>query len=278
MDGQEAGDSASSSRDKEGNPPPAPAQDGKAGFSIRRVSAMALGVLCWSMVRERVVYEGGLGYAIEGAFGLALIPTLAWFAGYVYLTVSSPTGRAIDVLAALIAFSIVWCLHYGIFHLSQPLLGDAGPWMLAALLSLLWATLYGRRVRGLAGPAGKWSHVLLRGTDFLEILAAILLIGAWNAIWPTWEPRRPVRSYVSELILATSSAKTALSEGMRSYGTWSPSWVSAITINAGGMVVSGTAPTSFSVVTMIPTVTTDNRLVWTCTGTPAKYMPASCRQ
>ncbi|HEY4371261.1 MAG TPA: pilin, partial [Burkholderiales bacterium] len=95
---------------------------------------------------------------------------------------------------------------------------------------------------------------------------------------------------VSELILAGSSAKTGLSEGIQTYGSWAASWTSAITISATGMIysatvdtasgiitVSGTAPTSGSVVTMIPTTTTDNKLVWSCTGTPAKYMPASCR-
>ena len=98
-----------------------------------------------------------------------------------------------------------------------------------------------------------------------------------------------VRARVSELILAASSAKTALSEGMQTTGSWSAKWMSSITISATGMISSatigtsgqiivyGTAPTSASVVTMTPATTTDNKLIWSCTGNPSKYMPASCR-
>lgn len=103
------------------------------------------------------------------------------------------------------------------------------------------------------------------------------------------EHRSYMRSRVSELILAASSAKTGLSEGMQTYGTWSADWMNAITITPRGLVagasigaegritVYGTAPTSFATITLTPSVTTDNKLVWSCTGTPAKYMPASCR-
>jgi type IV pilus assembly protein PilA len=94
---------------------------------------------------------------------------------------------------------------------------------------------------------------------------------------------------VAELVLAGSSAKTAFAEGIQDRHTWSADWMSSITISATGavasvsisplgqIVVHGTAQTSYAVVTMTPIITTDYKLVWTCVGSPAKYMPASCR-
>ena len=129
-----------------------------------------------------------------------------------------------------------------------------------------------------------------KGASFVNILMMLMVISFLGFLALPTYCGPTTRSRVSELILAGSSAKTALSEGMQTYHSWSPEWMSAITISATGMVksasispqgqitVAGTAPTSGSIVTMTPTVTTDYKLVWSCTGTPAKYMPASCRQ
>ncbi|HEY4373474.1 MAG TPA: pilin [Burkholderiales bacterium] len=129
---------------------------------------------------------------------------------------------------------------------------------------------------------------LHKGFTFLDLLLTLLLLGIVFSYSNSSDGYSP-RARVSELILAGSSAKTALSEGMQTYGSWSPEWMSAITISASGMVaratigprgvitVSGTAAVSGAIITMIPATTTDNKLVWSCIGTPAKYMPASCR-
>jgi len=47
---------------------------------------------------------------------------------------------------------------------------------------------------------------------------------------------------------------------------------------AGQITIYGTARTSNAVITMIPTVTSDDTLIWSCRGSPEKYMPASCRK
>ena len=173
--------------------------------------------------------------------------------------------------------------------------------ILAMLLSAGWLALGLWRCRGLAKPmpaidgdaAGESSarsYRWRRAVGLIEMLvfvAAFMPIAA-NAIFPAGDGYS-VRARVSELILAGSSAKMALSEGLQTYGSFSPEWMSAITISPTGMVKSatigpsgqivvyGTAATSNSVVTMTPSMTTDNKLVWTCVGKPVKYMPASCR-
>jgi type IV pilus assembly protein PilA len=128
-----------------------------------------------------------------------------------------------------------------------------------------------------------------KGFTLIELMIVVAIIGILAAVALPAYQDYTVRARVSELVLAASSAKTALSEGMQTTGSWSTKWMSSITISATGMVaaatittsgvvtVSGTAPTSSSIVTLTPNTTTDNKLVWTCTGTPSKYMPASCR-
>jgi len=128
-----------------------------------------------------------------------------------------------------------------------------------------------------------------KGFTLIELMIVVAIIGILAAVALPAYQDYTVRARVSELILAASSAKTALSEGMQTTGSWSQQWMSSITISATGMIagatigasgqiiVSGNAPTSSSIVTMTPNTTTDNKLVWTCTGAPSKYMPASCR-
>jgi type IV pilus assembly protein PilA len=150
----------------------------------------------------------------------------------------------------------------------------------------LWRYPWSRKGSLFDAPLGKQ---IQKSLGLLDLFLVICLLGIFALLGGSTYDPPTVRSRVSELILAGSSAKTGLSEGMQTYGSWSPEWMSAITISPTGMVSSasigptgqiivyGTAPTSGSVVSMTPTITIDNKLVWSCTGRPVKYMPASCR-
>ena len=140
-------------------------------------------------------------------------------------------------------------------------------------------------------PFGSFSMIkqVQKGFTLIELMIVVAIIGILAAVALPAYQDYTVRARVSELILAASSAKTGLSEGMQTTGSWSQTWMSSITISstgliasatistAGQVIVSGTAPTSSSIVTLTPNTTTDNKLIWTCTGAPSKYMPASCR-
>jgi len=131
---------------------------------------------------------------------------------------------------------------------------------------------------------------LQKGFSFVEVFILVVVFSLFIAAALPTNCGPTTYSFVSELVLAGSSAKTALTEGMEVTHSWSPVWMSSVTISSTGMIASATIgptgqivihgrePTSFAVVTMTPTITDDFKLVWSCTGSPKKYMPASCRQ
>lgn len=131
---------------------------------------------------------------------------------------------------------------------------------------------------------------LQRGLTLVELIAAVAIIGIFTAIAVPAYHDYSMRGRVSELLLATVSTKAALADGMRANGSWAAWWMSSISISANGLVtgaridtntgtiiISGNALTSGAVVTLTPHTTTGRALVWTCGGTPERYMPAGCR-
>ena len=167
---------------------------------------------------------------------------------------------------------------------------DVREYVAAVVLGVAWFALAYGRCRWMRDAQEDALQALRYGVGLVEMLLLIAFIGVGGLLLlAPGEESYSVRSRIAELILSSSSAKVALSEGMQTYGSWSPQWMRAITISAAGFVdrgligpagvitIHGTAPTSYAVITLTPTVTTDNKLVWSCTGSPAKYMPASCR-
>jgi type IV pilus assembly protein PilA len=133
-----------------------------------------------------------------------------------------------------------------------------------------------------------------KGFTLIELMIVVAIIGILAAVALPAYQDYTVRAKVSELILAASSARTAISEKFQAnpgdtanagvgvnipvVGKVSASSVS----NSGTIVVNGsTVGTSVGqavTLTVTPTFDTVNgTITWACQGTPAKYMPATCR-
>ena len=136
-----------------------------------------------------------------------------------------------------------------------------------------------------------------QGFTLIELMIVVAIIGILAAVALPAYQDYTVRAKVSELILSVSSARTCLSESWQSNGSWAttviadcaPSVVgkisaAAVSTTTNTVLVTVTAATSGVgvstpvIVSLTGTVAgTGGALTWVCSGTPTKYVPASCR-
>jgi len=135
---------------------------------------------------------------------------------------------------------------------------------------------------------------LQKGFTLIELMIVVAIIGILAAVALPAYQDYTVRAKVSELMLAASGVRTAISEKFQTDPSNTISAGAGATIPAVGKVTSatvtddgtvtvygGTASTSVGqsvTITMTPTYSTlTGTIVWSCMGSPSKYLPATCR-
>ena len=134
-----------------------------------------------------------------------------------------------------------------------------------------------------------------KGFTLIELMIVVAIIGILAAVALPAYQDYTVRAKVSELILGASSSKNCITEtaqtnpvGLSNVDSACPiattAKIAGATVVASLIVVSGSpsgvgaSNVQMSMVNNVTAATASNLpLQWTCTGTPLKYFPASCR-
>ena len=133
-----------------------------------------------------------------------------------------------------------------------------------------------------------------QGFTLIELMIVIAIIGILAAVALPAYQDYTVRAKVSELVLAASNAKTAISEFAQSEGTLTSSgaglsipndgdYVSSGSVSTGGLItVTGTSSDLGSgsdvSIQLSPVLNASGVVSWVCkSSSSAKYLPATCR-
>ena len=139
-----------------------------------------------------------------------------------------------------------------------------------------------------------------KGFTLIELMIVVAIIGILAAVALPAYQDYTVRAKVSEVILAASSAKVAVSEAAQANGTMDAGSITVATQQSKfveSVSYANGATASFGIITAVARgdnaitgkgvqfsgeLKSNGQVVWTCTasasnGMDAKYLPASCK-